>query len=283
MQTKINPADGAEMLLVPAGEFSMGITEEQVREYCSRTSVDPSNFDIMRPHRRIYLDEFWIYRTPITYGQYREFCRANRKSEMPRNVVNLANLTELDMDDSYPVVFINWFSAVAYCKWANVQLPTEAQWEKAARGVCGQLFPWGNTWDPHFANFDIRKPPGRRAEPCPVEAYAEGASPYGVLQMSGNVNEWCRDFFAPYGFDKSPFKNILDVWKFSNPHSEADAAKSVVKNPTGPSKGTSRVVRGSSWANANPTTAGLTTYRSAENPNQNYRDVGFRPVSLSPI
>jgi formylglycine-generating enzyme required for sulfatase activity len=231
---------------------------------------------MMRPHRRIYLDEFWIYRLPVTYGQFREYCRHNKKAEMPRNNLLLGVHEELEMDDSFPAVNLNWFAARDYCKWAKVNLPTEAQWEKAARGSNGFLYPWGDEWGWDKANFDNRKS-GRKASPCPADRYPEGASPYGAIQMSGNVKEWCEDRFAPYGFDESPLKSVLGMWKFKQTLPDSEA---VIKNPVGPAKGGSRVARGSSWANANGHWAGLATYRNADNPMHGHRDIGFRPVSL---
>ncbi|HWD38501.1 MAG TPA: formylglycine-generating enzyme family protein [Fimbriimonas sp.] len=279
METRINSVDGAEMCRVPAGVFKMGLSEPEIREYVSTRRTDPSSLKMMRPQRMVHLDEFWIYVRPITRAQFRRFVEANRKYEMPPDYHFLGPSEKLIMDDEYPVDSVNWFTAGAYCKWAKVELPTEAQWEKAARGVEGAFYPWGNEWDDSRANFDNRIGE-KKAQPCRVDEYANGASPYGALQMAGNVKEWCQDRFAPYGYDEPPFKGVIGRLKFDHKPDLQDDPE-VIRNPKGPSMGSSRVVRGGGWRNGNPDWAGLCTYRGAENPRNGYSDLGFRPVLVA--
>jgi len=264
------------MVYVPPGEFLMGMSQEQVAAFCQSTGTDPSSMQMMRPQRRIYLDGFWIYQHPVTFGQYRAYCAQNKKVDMALNSMILGVREELEMDDEYPVVNVNWFAASKYCKWAGVQLPTEAQWEKAARGTDGRFYPWGNDWDNSRANFDNRFE-GHKAEPVRIHEYPTGISPYGAHQMVGNIKEWCEDRFAPYGHASAPFKNRFESWSFAHA-SDVDDDTPAIQNPQGPEKGSSRVARGGGWANGNPDWAGLVTFRGSGNPRENSRDIGFRPI-----
>ena len=121
--TRINPKDGAVMVYVPAGEFVMG--DDQM----PRSS----------PRRTVTLDAFWIYKNDVTVAQYRKFCQATGR-QMPQTPT-------WGWKDDHPVVNVTWDDAKAYCDWAGAALPTEAQWEKAARGTDGRMYPWGNEWD----------------------------------------------------------------------------------------------------------------------------------------
>ena len=175
VQPRLNPADGAMMAYVPAGKFLMG-------------SDDEGGMDIERPKHSVHVPAFWIYRTPVTNGQYRR-CIAAGSCEAA-----LSN----HPDNDYPAVAVTWHQARNYCEWAGGRLPTEAEWEKAARGADGRRYPWGNaapTCDK--ANY-LDCQTGLR----PVGSHPEGASPYGVLDLSGNVWEWTRtqwgtDFWKP--------------------------------------------------------------------------------------
>ena len=196
--SKVNPVDGAEMVYVPAGEFLMG-------------DAGQSN----NPRRTVMLDAFWIYKTPVTVAQYRRFCQLTRR-EMPA-------APGWGWKEDHPVVNVNWEDAAAYAKWAQAKLPTEAQWEKAARGTDGRRHPWGKDWNP--GKLQCSKKGWEDAKStASVGSFGAGASSYGCLDMAGNVWEWCSDWF-----DGNYMKNAPTA------------------NPTGPATGSSRVLRGGSW------------------------------------
>ncbi len=167
----VNPKDGATMVYVPAGEFLMG----------SNDCADAI------PQHRVYLDGYWIYKTPVTVAQYRQYCQATRRvlQKMPK-------APRWGWIDDHPMVHISWHDAQAYCTWAGVRLPSETEWEKAARGTDGRKYPWGNVWDTNRLCCSKMKP-GDAGSTSPVGNYPSGASPYGCLDMAGNVWEWCED------------------------------------------------------------------------------------------
>ena len=179
--TRTRDTDGAEMVFVPAGEFQMG--------------SDPSDRDAdaaEQPAHAVYLDAYWIDRTEITNARYRTCvaagaCRPSHFTDDPHF-----------NGDRQPVDGVTWDDAVAYCRWAGGRLPTEAEWEKAARGTDGRLYPWGNDWDESLARtFEIK--PLQTVE---VGSFPAGASPYSCLDMAGNVWEWVADRFGPYPSDR---------------------------------------------------------------------------------
>ncbi|MDO8684313.1 MAG: SUMF1/EgtB/PvdO family nonheme iron enzyme [Armatimonadota bacterium] len=146
-----------EWVRIPAGAFLYGDTKER-RE----------------------LDTFDIMKHPVTVAQYRQFCEATDR-KMP-------NAPNWGWQDSHPIVNITWYDAAAFAEWVGASLPTEAQWEKAARGTDGREYPWGNEWD--ASKFACNKESTQ-----PVGSYASGASPYGCMDMAGNVWEWCADWY----------------------------------------------------------------------------------------
>jgi formylglycine-generating enzyme required for sulfatase activity len=162
-----------------------------------------------------------------------------------------------------PVVGVCWFEAEAFCKWLSIVtgrhfgLPTEAQWEAAARGLKGRLWPWGNTWD--AAKCNNRESEDKIELPSPVGMYPDGPSQCGALDMAGNVWEWCADWFAKDTYEKRAGSAVID--------------------PRGPETGTLRVVRGGSWSDDR--SYARCAYRYRDIPDDFY-NVGFRLV-LSPI
>ncbi|HLK56267.1 MAG TPA: SUMF1/EgtB/PvdO family nonheme iron enzyme, partial [Chthonomonadaceae bacterium] len=125
--------DHAEMVYVPAGLFLAG-------------NVSDGDYKVGGPKRTIYLDAFWIYKTPVTVAQFRAFCQATGYEEPPLPEVRWRE--DWQWQDDHPRTDVTWYDAEAYCRWAGASLPTEAEWEKAARGTEGRIFPWGNEWDP---------------------------------------------------------------------------------------------------------------------------------------
>jgi formylglycine-generating enzyme required for sulfatase activity len=190
-----SPTDHKEMAYVPAGEFVMGSRDDDKRAWPDE-----------KPQHRVYLDAFWIDKTPVTVGQYRVFCGATGRT-MPE--------LSYSVRDKEPVWGLTWNDATAYAAWAGKRLPTEAEWEKAARGTDGREYPWGNEWDENTCP-DLRY---EHVGSCPANA-----SPYGVLDMSGTVSQWCADWYGEDYYRISP-----------------------ARNPTGPASGSTHVLRGGSW------------------------------------
>jgi formylglycine-generating enzyme required for sulfatase activity len=204
--TANNELDGAELVWIPAGGFLRGSP-------AGRGAGDE------RPQKTIELDGYWIYKHPVTVAQYQKFCAATGKKFEPTWGQAMHSGSKSD-DGVYPVQ-ASWYEAEAYAKAMAAALPTEAQWEKAARGTDGREYPWGNEWDPaKCASMEetlYRFSSGFR----PVGSYPAGASPYGVLDMAGNTWEW-----------------VADWYRYDAYQTAAD------KNPTGPAQGTHKVLRG---------------------------------------
>lgn len=191
--------DEAKMVNVPEATFTMGDTHG-----------DGDSDE--RPTHQVTLDAFWIDRTEVTNAQFARFILAGNSAQGHWKKYATGN-------DQHPVVNVTWHDALAYCRWAGKRLPTEAEWEYAARGIDGRKYPWGNTWEDIRARFIGNRGSGTTA---PVGSYPTGASPFGVLDLSGNVWEWVQDWFAPY-------------------------PRRTVRNPIGPDSGAWRLVRGGSW------------------------------------
>jgi formylglycine-generating enzyme required for sulfatase activity len=169
-----------ELILIPAGEFLMGSDPQQ----------DEDAFDGEQPQDRLYLPDYYLARTPVTNGQYRAFVAATGR-EAPEG---WRNRIPARCEEDHPVVYVSWFDARDYCQWLSeatgrsYTLPSEAEWEKGARGIDGRIYPWGNQWDTTRCN----SLESRLGATTSVRAYPQGASPYGVLDMVGNVSEWTR-------------------------------------------------------------------------------------------
>jgi len=248
---RVNPKDGAEMVLVPAGEFLMGTSEQQLAAWLAAHPTDEREwFADELPQRSVYLDAYYIYKTEVTVAQYRRFCQATGRQMAPE--------PSWGWQDAHPIVNVTWADATAYADWAGVALPTEAQWEKAARGTDGRLYPWGNAWPPpvkagNFAD-EACKRSGEYmggwtfidgyddgyAETAPVGSFPAGASPYGVLDMAGNVWEWCADWYDPSYYKTAPTRNPSGA--------PAGVASEVLPGVAV----TGRVVRGGSWPPGGP-------------------------------
>jgi formylglycine-generating enzyme required for sulfatase activity len=192
-----NVKDGSVLALVPGGEFEMG---DGQGSNCAK--------------HRVHMDGYYIGVYCVTNAQYARFVREGKGREPDNSKWKEAALS------GHPVVNVSWDDATAYASWVGCDLATEAQWEKAARGLKGLLYPWGNDWDAGKCLNDKNKGSGQT---CAVWEYAEGASGYGTYNQSGNVWEWCRDWYGDY------------------------VTAGVQKNPVGPATGSHRVLRGGCW------------------------------------
>jgi len=236
---RISASDGMAEVFIPAGEFLMG-----------SSASDPDAYGGEGPLHRVYLDSFWIDRTDVTNGMYARCVQQGACQPPDRS----SSYTRGDYYEDpayagYPVIFVTWFDAAAYCFWAGGKLPTEAQWEKAARGNDGRTYPWGSaTPDRTLLNYNVQT-----GDTTPVGAYPAGASPYGVLDMAGNVWEWVADWYEP------------DYYSHSSQ-----------RDPPGPDQGLGRVMKGGSW-NVIAQTA-RSAVRGRRTPDYAFDNVGFRCV-----
>ena len=172
-----------DWVTIPAGEFLMGSDKAQ----------DRLARDAELPQQRLVLPAYRIARVPVTNEQYRVFVEATNHSPPSHwQDGRIPNGKEL-----HPVVRVSWHDAVAFCTWAGVRLPSEAQWEKAARGTDGRITPWGND-EPTREHCNFA---GQVGDTTPVGQLPKGASPYGVLEMAGNVWEWTGSLHRPYPYD----------------------------------------------------------------------------------
>ena len=228
--------DGAPMVLIPAGTFWMG-------------SQDGEGDTDEHPLHPVYLNGFYMDKFEVTVGRYDDFMRAkNRPKPMYWDQVDSSKHRNL------PVVGVDWHDATAYCEWAGKRLPAEAEWEKAARGTDGRTYPWGNEQPAErLANFNkgwiLADVYNKRL--APVDSYEAGKSAYELHHMAGNVWEWTADWYNANYYNKSP-----------------------ERNPTGPSSGDFRVLRGGSWSYAPDDVRSAT--RTRYSPSTRTDLIGFR-------
>jgi formylglycine-generating enzyme required for sulfatase activity len=183
---KTSQLDGMAQVYVPDGEFLMG--KGEIRK----------NDD--SPQRPVYLDAFWMDKYEVSNAMYLKCLQAGGCSEMVSDNITYQNW----IYRNHPVTYVTWEQASAYCQWAGRRLPTEAEWEKAARGTDGRIYPWGDeTPNARLANFEG----SMIHEAVSVYRYPLGASPYGVLNMSGNAREWVADWYAEDYYLVMPYAN----------------------------------------------------------------------------
>ncbi len=232
----VSDKDGMTLVYVPAGEFLMGSAEG-----------DPDADSDEKPHKAT-LDAYWVDRTEVTNEQYRRCvaagaCQPPSESKSATRASYYGNAEY----DTYPVINVSWDAAQKYCTWTGRRLPTEAEWEKAARGTDGRKYPWGDAApDAQRVNFN-----GNKGDTTAVGSYPSGASPYGALDMAGNVGEWVADWWG-----ETYYQNAS------------------AQNPQGPSSGIDRVLRGGSWNDDRRSVRAAD--RSKNAPGNGYLRFGFR-------
>jgi formylglycine-generating enzyme required for sulfatase activity len=219
----------ASMVLIPEGEFTMGSDNGDSDE---------------KPVHTVYLNDFYIDRYEVTNALYK-VCVTEGACNKPQNTGNYDNPNYAD----HPVVYVDWNMAQAYCEWRGAQLPTEAQWEKAARGIDERTYPWGEGISCSKANYL-----GCVGDTKPIGSYESNISPYGVYDMAGNVWEWVADWY-----------------------SEKYDQNSSAENPLGPDSGQYRVLRGGAWNQDEYLLR--TSARLGSEPSDVYLSFGFRCAS----
>ena len=191
-----------EMIYIPGGSFQMG-----------NNGSEPYSYPDELPQHSVYLSGYWIGKYEVTRGEYRAFMKATGRPA-PRYwdaVQTWQTGQTFTQTENHPVVGVTWDDAQAYCAWAGGRLPTEAEWEKAARwtGIYSNVYPWGNTWDAekcnNYSDYNFAGGGYGRFETSPVGSYPSGSSPYGCQDMAGNVWEWCADWYKSYPGSTSPF------------------------------------------------------------------------------
>jgi formylglycine-generating enzyme required for sulfatase activity len=251
------------MVYVPAGEFVMGSADE-----------DPMAAPDEKPAHTVFLDAFWIDTAEVTCDQYARFlngvgghrstcegrdCLETKMEDEHSHILLQQGRYRVETGfEDHPVAEVTWYGAQAYCAWAGARLPTEAEWEKAARGVEGRPFPWGSEApDCSRAQFA-----GCSGMTVPVGSRPEGASPYGALDMAGNVWEWVADWWVADWYEPSYY------------------ATSPAQNPQGPSPGRRKAFRGGSWGYLPKFIR--TTDRARNRPTYAGFNVGFRCAATGP-
>ncbi len=213
-----------EMVWVPAGSFPMGFNIENDMDWGD---------DDEEPVHEVFLSVFQIDRYEVTAEEFSRFL--NKFPEASERYIELGPAVTIEKAngsyrprkglDRYPANRVSWYGADAFCRWKGKRLPTEAQWEKAARGTDRRIFPWGNEYpDNSWATFRRKFSELGFEALVPVDSLEKGRSPYGVHHMAGNVWEWVADWYAQDYYQNSP-----------------------QKDPPGPEEGTSRVLRGGNW------------------------------------
>lgn len=187
----VSNVESNEMVLVPAGPFVMGTDDVDASGKSQEFGFNEPLYLNEQPRRELNLDAFYIDKYEVTNGQFVAYLRALGKYT-EQQITTLVERLQLQ-DSKLPVRNLTWYKADEYCRFVGKRLPTEAEWEKAARGTDGREYPWGNDWNPEYVNKGQNE-----ADVMPVGSIEEGKSPYGVYEMAGNVMEWTADWYEAY-------------------------------------------------------------------------------------
>ena len=182
------------MVLVDSGEFTMGSGETDRQNHALSLGLLKPWYADESPERRVYLKGFYIDKFEVTNRKYYIFCQAE-DHKPPRT---WGGLKYPEGEDDLPLSHVNFYDAAAYAEWAGKRLPSEAEWEKAARGPLGNIYPWGNKFIGSAAHISASGQTRPDDGPRPVGSFPQGASPYGAMDMVGNLWEWVWDYYRPY-------------------------------------------------------------------------------------
>ena len=187
------------MILIPAGPAILGTSPSEIAALAERYGIHPSWLGDEMPRRTTPVDAFWIDAFEVTNEEYLRFTIAtNRPWRLSPPSGRLSSEAA-----RLPVTGVNWFDAEAYAQWAGKRLPSEHEWEKAARGPDGLVYPWGDDFDPDRCTWNRDDHPMGNPRLTPVDAFPDGRSPYGVWDLSGNVSEWCADTHTHEGHSRA--------------------------------------------------------------------------------
>jgi formylglycine-generating enzyme required for sulfatase activity len=248
---------GHDTILLRAGTFTMGSDATEIDHALALCQAEPAGercsqqlFSAEYSPHEVFVSDVWIDRTEVTLARYRRCVAAGRCSEPPY----ASGASRFDRPD-LPVVLVTWYDATAFCTWAGGRLPTEAEWERAARGLGGRVYPWGNVYNAYLSNHGKLSPDELDAddgflELAPAGAYRDGRTPDGIVDLAGNVEEWVHDYYAP------------------------EYPSASASNPRGPDSGEHRVVRGGSYIRARPWLRGAA--RMSDLPSSRFTWRGFR-------
>lgn len=250
LPTEITDAKGVTMRLVPAGKFTMGSDADDALAECQKYRSDCQRdwFTDEEPPHEVYLGVFYMDKYEVTNALYKA-CVDVGVCAPPYNASSSTRSSYYGNSqyDDYPVIYVNWNMAKTYCEWRGARLPTEAQWEKAARSTDGRTYPWGEGIDCDKANYNFRCV----GDTTKVGSYESGKSPYGIYDLAGNVWEWVNDWYDENYYQSSP-----------------------ASNPLGPESGTYRALRGGSWYVSDSYVRA--SYRTWFDPTLTFDRIGFR-------
>jgi iron(II)-dependent oxidoreductase len=238
-QLGASPKDASEveMILIPKGPFYIGSSEQDI-DWIVETFFSESRewYSDETPSQAQYLNHFFIDKYEVTVENYKRFLTETRRTK-PKFLENPRYNSP-----KQPIVGVTWYDSADYCSWEGKRLPTEAEWEKAARGDDGRRYPWGNNFDPNSANVQGKEDAFRYSSP--VGKFPNGKSPYGVMDMAGNVFEWTQNWYRPLPGNEhhnEMYDQKLKVIKGGSWKANMDLARSALRGKQFPYQSTDHV------------------------------------------